>query len=155
MISQVLSIEDSVLEELQLSSVALIDLFFGLLDVLFLLQEGGSKRGHSLEKGVLGQSIVLQETVEFDKAIAFSAAEDSLAQGHHFVDLLILDAKIFQEIFFHARCSLHYRTFCLSDFLSSHIWLLFLEVRLDWGWLWSSWLKFFLTMSNGSWCDLI
>lgn len=53
------------LEELQLSSVALIDLFFGLLDVLFLLQEGGSKRGHSLEKGVLGQSVVLEETVEF------------------------------------------------------------------------------------------
>lgn len=155
MIAQILGIENSVLEELQLSSVALIDLFFGLLNVLFLLQEGGSKRSHSLEKGVLGQSIVLKKTVELHQTIAFSAAEDCFTQGHHFVNLLILDAKIFQKILFHTRSSLHYRTFCLFDFLSSHIRLLFLEVCLDWGWLRSCWLKFFLTVSNGGWCDLI
>ena len=89
------------LEELHLSTVALVDLLFGLLDVLFLLQESGSERGHSFEKGVLGQSVVLEKTVKFDEAVALSAAENCLAQGHHLVDLLVLDAKIFKEVFFH------------------------------------------------------
>ena len=91
MIAQILSIKDGMLEKLQLRTVTLVNLFFGLLYVLLLLQESRSKRGHSLEKGVLGECVVLQQTVELNEAVTFSAAEDCLTQRHHLVDLLVLD----------------------------------------------------------------
>lgn len=57
-----------------------------------MFEEDICKGTHSLQEIVLGKGIALKKVVELDETVALFPSEDCLSYGHHFIDLLILDA---------------------------------------------------------------
>lgn len=106
--AEVLGVKSSVFEELKLSLVAVVDVLLCLLNLLLLLLEGRGQTAETVQKLLLSQLVVLEQTVQLEKPVALFSSEDALSELHHAVHLLVLQAHAPHQVFLHHQSPLKY-----------------------------------------------